>query len=135
MSALSDRIAEANKDRLSSRAIAEKASALGVNVSHTAISLVLNGKHGNIKPPTIRALNRVFKVPMPELHELVKLGPDHEPWEPPEIAARMSPKQRRLVESLIHELVRPEDSEPTPSHQTDVDRGKVRKAPDPKPHR
>lgn len=135
MSALSDRIAKANIDGLSSRRIADKAGELGIKVSHTAISLVLNGRHGDIKAPTVRALNRVFKVPMAELHELIRLGPDHEAWEPPDVSSRMSPKQRRLVESLIHELVRPDESEPTPSHQTDVDRGKVRKAPDPKPHR
>lgn len=110
MSALSERIAKANRDNLSSRDVVKRAAGFGIRVSHGTVANILKGSHGTPEDNTLRALGRVFDIPFPEMRQLVGLGVTDEPWEPPEVAARMSPKQRRLVESLIHELVRPDEA-------------------------
>jgi hypothetical protein len=121
VSALSDRINDANTSRMSSREIETEAKKLGADVSHGAINLVLNGKHGDVKDKTLRALSKVFRIPFGELRELLGLPSIDEPWEPPENAARLSPQQRRMVEALINELTRPRVVTVTPPEDVDAE--------------
>lgn len=107
MSALSVRINAANTEGLNSREIAARATALGAKVSHGAINTVLNGKHGDVKDTTLRALSKVFHIDFGELRELLGLPSIDEPWAPPENAARLTHRQRQIVESLINELTKP----------------------------
>jgi hypothetical protein len=109
VSALSQRIANANHEGLTSRAVVKRAAEFGIKVSHGTIANIFKGSHGTLEDNTLRALERVFGIPFAELRQLVGLGPEDEPWDPPAVASRLSTKQRRLVESLIHELVRPDD--------------------------
>lgn len=113
MSALSERIAEANRENLSSRGVVRRAGEFGIHVSHGTVANILKGNHGTPEDNTLRALARVFNIPFSELRQLVGLGAIDEPWEPPEASARLSARQRRLVESLIHELVRPDEPHTT----------------------
>jgi transcriptional regulator with XRE-family HTH domain len=108
VSALSDRIAAANRDNLSSRGISSRAAEFGIRVAHGTFANILNGTHGTPEDKTLRALSKVFQIPFGELRRLSGLTPTEEPWTPPGVAARLSPKQRKIVESLINELVRPE---------------------------
>lgn len=117
MSRLSERIAKANTEGLNSRGVERRAAELGLKISHGTAANIMRGKHGIPEDRILRALSGVFKIPFGELRQLVGLEATDEPWQPPSAASRLSPKQRRLVESLIHELARPVEE---PKQRKDV---------------
>lgn len=126
MSALSERIAKANKSRgLNSRSVEAEAKAAGFTLSNGTAHKVLTGTHGTVSNDTLHALEHVFGVPFAELSGLVGVSGVDEPWSPPEASARLTTQQRELLEALIHQLVRPVEREAGNGHGNSLDQKRL----------
>jgi hypothetical protein len=122
VSALSERIAKANKGRgLNSRKVEAAAKAAGFTLSNGTAYKVLTGTHGTVSNDTLHALEYVFGVPFEELSGLVGVSGVDEPWSPPEASARLTTQQRELLDALIHQLVRPVEREAGSEHGDSFD--------------
>lgn len=110
MSTLSDLLAEANRGLgLSVRKIAARAAEQGHRIDYSTVSLYLNGKHGEPDESTLAALAAALPVELEDLRRAAGLSAERtDPYEPPDVAARMTTRQRRAVDEIIRLLVRAE---------------------------
>ncbi|UIU47040.1 hypothetical protein [Microcystis phage MinS1] len=103
MSALSDALNEANVENWSARDIARRG---GDKVHFGTIADYLAGRHGRPGENVLTVFSQVLSIPMPKLRELADLPRgEREPWDPPAVADRLTRRQRRVVDDLIHLLV------------------------------
>lgn len=111
MSALSERINAANHQGWNSRQVEARAKKAGHTLSNGTAFKILRGTHGAVTDDTLHALADVFGLKFDELRNLVGLPAGDEPWVPPVASSRLTSIQRELLEALIHQLVRPTESE------------------------
>lgn len=97
-------------ERMSIRAVARRATERGHPISPETVRQLANGSHsGRVDDGTVDALAAALDVSRAELlramHETrsSSIGP----WEPPEVAHRLSLRQRRALEELIAAMVSP----------------------------
>lgn len=106
VSTLSQLLAQHQGD-LSQRDISRKARERGHTLSHAAVADAFKGK-GRPDESTLLALSEVLSIPMAKLHEAVGVvTDDHDPYQPPPEAARLSTRQRNAVNELIRSMLEP----------------------------
>lgn len=105
MSALSDALNEANVEGWSAREIARRGDH---RVQFGTVSDYLAGRHGRPGEDVLKVFSEVLSIPMPRLRELAGVAAgEREAWDPPAVADRLTRRQRRVIEELIHMLVDP----------------------------
>lgn len=103
MTALSDLLQEANVEGWSAREIQRRQSG---QVSHSAISNYLNGRHPvPASEKVLACFAEVLRVPMTRLRAAAGQDPGAVgPWVPPEESARLSPRVHRALDELVRAL-------------------------------
>jgi hypothetical protein len=106
MSGLSELLAQANKARLSGRAIARLARDRGHTLNHDTAARYLRGDHGTPDEATLIAFADVLGISMSRLRVAAGLPSDATaPYTPPPEAGRLSRRQRRAVDEIIRAML------------------------------
>lgn len=80
------------------------ADLVGNGIAHSTINNLVQGR-GRPSQRVVTAVARALNISEKRVRELHGSAPGHGPYEPPENAHLMTPKQREAVNAVIRELV------------------------------
>jgi hypothetical protein len=127
MSGLSKLLNEANKGRLSGRAIARLARDRDHTLNHDTAARYLRGDHGTPDEATLVAFADVLGISMTRLRAAAGLPSEATaPYTPPPEASRLTRRQRRAVDEIIRAMLESPGKEGAPVTDLGDRRGKRR---------
>lgn len=126
---LSELLAQVNTDRISAREIARRTERAGQPIGHATVAKYLNGSHGEPEDRILRALAEVLPVTLSALRTAaqVPVG-EHGPYVPPDIAHRLSGRQRKALDELIRAMTEADEQSQETGHEQGATISEIRRA-------
>lgn len=107
MSALSELLTQANKERLSTQKITDRMRELGHDIGKDTVWKYMTGRHTTVTTAYLRAFVDVFpSLRLGQLQRAADLPADLGDWEPPEEAHALTQRERDALEVLIRSIAR-----------------------------
>lgn len=107
MSTLSDLLAQANADGLSTQRVTDLMRQRGHRIGRDTVWRYLTGRHTTVSDSYLRAFIDVFPgLDLNELRRAAEIPPDLGTWEPPAEAHTLNQREREALDVIIKSMAR-----------------------------